>query len=192
LTASMLHLDRPSSYPFELLEPIFTGHLGLTSAAWVDAWEKAELTRMASGLSKEHPAEVEEAVAKVDRAAKLNAEAALPAKQDVVKSLAHHVRVSTAHIRVRDTSFDDLYWPVTGLRLLDEVRRGGDAHPIVRAKLFAEDALATGLVLEAVNLRIAQRGNDIAWRSASSSGPGMATIPDDIWLDTAETPERDI
>lgn len=126
------------------------------------------------------------------RASKTSGDAEAAAFKEEVAALASHVRVHAAHIRVRDTSFDDLYWPVTGLRLSAELQRSGESHPLVQARVLGAGFLRHSLILETVNAKVAQTGNAIAWRGAGTSGSLMSHIPDYIWLDSAETPERDI
>lgn len=40
-------------------------------------------------------------------------------------------------------------------------------------------------------MRIAQMGDKVAWGAAGSRGTGFSSIPDYLWLDTGQAPERD-
>lgn len=66
-----------------------------------------------------------------------------------------------------------MYWPVTGLRLHQEVDRSGDTHPMVEARVLGEGFLRQGLILGAVNYKIAKAGEEIAWGSATLPGRGQ-------------------
>jgi hypothetical protein len=188
LTRGALYLDRPRNYPFELLASTFTVQLGLTPAAWVDAWERAELVKVAATFAHRDSEEIGNGVLAIERAALVSPAAAATAQAEAARELADRVRASHIHVRVRDTRFDDLYWPVAGIRLLEEVGRTGDAHPLVRSGLFGTGTRRAELVLQAVNLRLAQLGDSVAWQGATAR---FGAIPDYIWLDTGETPERD-
>jgi hypothetical protein len=191
LTGSKLYLERPRSYPFDELESLFTTHLGRTHAAWVDAWETVEILRMAIGLTATHPAQVDSAVQAVTRAKQTGVEAATKAIDEAINELARVVRPHRAHIRVRDRRMNEMYLPVTGYRLQQDVQRAADAHPMVHAGVLGQGHLRHWLVLGAVNVRVAKMGEEAAWEPASGAGTSLVEIPDYIWLDTAETPERD-
>lgn len=191
LTGSTLYLDRPCSYPFDEFESLFTTHLGQTKAAWVDAWETLELMRMAIRLSESHGAEVDLAVQAVTRARQTGVGAADEATSKAITDLAGRVRVSRVRIRLRDHAGDDMYWPVTGLRLHQDVDRSRETHQMVEAGVLGEGFLRHWLILGAVNYKVAKAGEEIAWEAATLPGRGMNHIPDYIWLDTAQIPERD-
>ena len=191
LTGATLYLPRPRSYPFNELENLFTTHLGRTKAAWVDAWETAEVMRMAIHLAETHDSQVSLAVQSVNRAGQIGKEAVAKAQATAIATLSEFVRVPRARIRVRDHQGDDMYWPVTGLRLHRDVDRAGETHPIVGAGVLGEGFVRHWLVLGAVNHKVAKMGEEVAWKAAKTPGASMAHIPDYIWLDTAQVPERD-
>lgn len=193
LVPEQFYLATPTTWLFDRLESLFIEHLGITSAGWLDAWETVEYLRMLIAFREGSAAQISTAIAELRRAAQISDEAKAQTREDLVGGLSDAVSVRPAHIRVRDTSGRDLYWPLVGLRMVAEVRRDTLRHPLVSDDIAGDSAESARLALDAVNLAIARRGNDIAWRSISQDGGiGLGWIPDYIWLDSGKPPERDV
>jgi hypothetical protein len=192
LVPDQFYLETPATWLYDRLGPLFTQHLGLTHAAWLDAWETVEFLRIVISFREARSAEIAKADDALRRAAQLGDESETRVREAVL-SLSNLVRFSTAHIRVRETSEIDMYWPLIGLRLASELQRRGGSHPLVAEDIAGNSSSSAGLVLNAVNAAVARRGRDVAWRVASAgSAVGMGSIPRYIWLDSGVVPERDV
>jgi hypothetical protein len=193
LVPEQFYLATPTTWLFDRLEALFIEHLGITSAGWIDAWETVEYLRMLIPFREGRAAEISTAIAELRRAAQISDEAKAEKREALVRGLSDAVSVRLTHIRVRDTSGRDLYWPLVGLRLVAEVRRDSVGHPLAADDIAGDSVESALLVLDAVNLAIARRGKDVAWRGVlGGGGNGFGWIPDYIWLDSGRPPEREI
>jgi hypothetical protein len=93
-----------SLYLFDALEPLFVQQLGLTHAAWVDAWEIVELLRMAAPLATHHRGNVTSATEQVYATIHGSHPPDAGTWSEAVADLAALVRVHPAHTFVSKTS----------------------------------------------------------------------------------------
>jgi hypothetical protein len=185
LVPSELELQGGSLALFEMLEPTLLDQVGLTRAAWLDAWETVELVRLSIKLAERSKDILPTAVEQIGH---LEPEAALEARARVVEELAKRVGGYTPHVRVRDSHVDEMYWPVTGMRLLQRLQRDGESHPMAQARVIADQTFAGELALEAVNVTLARWGSQRAWQAVTGQ---FGSIPSYLWLDTGEAPGTD-
>ena len=150
--------------------------------AWVDAWETVELLSLV------------EATCRRDRDEgfrHLNARNLPDDSAEFHKRL--HVYASTVpvkgneHIRVEDVGIPS-YGPVVGHRLAGDTTQ---LAALAEVGFCSGNSDSLAHTLDAVNLAIAKRANDLVWRQVLPQLPpqgGFAFEPTYIWLDTGQKP----
>lgn len=167
---------------FEVLAPVFVEHLLFDELAWVEAWETAELLSLVEATYRRDCH---------DGFRHLNASKLPDNSAESYERLHRYASTvpvrGNEHIRVEDVGIPS-YGPVVGHRLV------GDA---VQLAALAEVGFCGGdsdsltHTLDAVNLAIAKRANDLVWRAVLPKLPpegGFAFEPTYMWLDTGHEP----
>ncbi|WP_158281061.1 SIR2 family protein [Promicromonospora sp. AC04] len=203
--------NTPSAEALEVLKPIFVEHLAFGARAYEEAWELADILAMVNDLltipeiaslrSSLESKRRDLANARGDMMHANEGPARTHAAQNVreveedeglaLSAIADRVNPVGVHVRSRQPIDKPVAAP-TVERLLSDVRRAPNQHPLVVAGIGNADNL--GAALEAVSLAVGRLGCQRAEQSMlAQHGRGntipISRLPRYIWVDTAEKPK---